>query len=248
MSDRPKESSALGELTTAMTGASFDGGHGAAIGLPGEAVVKAGHEADSFQVKSILLVPVAIAMMAGLAYIVVTAVFGWVNRNSGENAPVAGPAMKAADDRFAHISSTDNSAKVSQPRLEAIRMSDSTRNGKTDPEYFRSVRFSDSGNSPEYHPEDLRPENYIDPETKQKVLRDYAWVIDQKVARIPVSVAMGLLISEKLLPVQAKESKPVIGTATIPKLSNGGWGLSPEKKTEPAKPAPPLDDKKGVHK
>jgi hypothetical protein len=246
MSEPAKGPSPLGELATAMTGASSHGDHGAAVGPPGEVVVTIGHEADRFPVVSILMVPVAIAVMAALAYGVVQAVFRPVNRNPDNPTLVAGEAAHKANERFAKISSTDDAAPVHQPRLEAFRITESTRGGKTDPEFFRSVRFSESGNSPEYYPEDLRAENYIDPATKQKVLRDYSWVIDRKVARIPVEVAMGLLVSEKLLPVAAKESKPVIGTATVPKLSNGGWGLPEEKAA--GKADAPKGEKKDDHK
>jgi hypothetical protein len=243
MADQPKGPSAFGELTTAMSGASTHVDHDSPVGPPADVVIRTGHEADTFGVKSILMVPVAIAVMAGIAYVVVSFTFKPVNRAAGVPAPVAGEAAKEAIDRFAHISSVDESAKVHQPRLEQFRLTDSTRNGKTDPEFLRSVRFTQTGLSPEYYPEDLRAENYIDPATKQKVLVDYAWVVDKKVARIPVEAAIHLLVSEKLLPVQAKESKPTSGTVSVPKLSNGGWGL-PAEKTEPAKADAHKDDNK----
>lgn len=236
MSEQSKGPSAFDELATAMLGATTHEDHGAPIGPPTDAVVRSGHEEDTFGVTSILMVPVVIAVMAGIAYAVVSFIFKPVNRVADNPIVVAGEPAKKANERFAKISSTDESAPVKQPRLEAVRRTDSTRNGKTDPEFLRSVRFSETGNSPEYYPEDLRPENYIDPITRQKVLREYAWVIDRKVARIPVDEAMKLLISEKLLPVQAKGSRPAVGTATEPKLSNGGRGLPAEEKKEPVKP------------
>jgi hypothetical protein len=246
MAEQPRGPTAFGELATAMTGASSHVDHDSPVGPPADVVIRTGHEADTFAVKSILMVPVAIALMAGIAYTVVTVAFEPVNRAEGVPAPAAGETAKRAMDRIAHISSTDPDAKVHQPRLEPIKVTDSTRKGKTDPEFVRSVRFSETGNSPEYYPEDLRAENYIDPATKQKVLRDYAWVLDKKVARIPVEAAMQLLVSEKMLPVRAKESKPGSGTVTVPKLSNGGWGL-PAEKAEPAK-ADAKDGKKDDHK
>jgi hypothetical protein len=242
MAEQSKGPSPFGELTTAMTGASVD--HDSPVGPPADVVIRTGHEADTFGVKSILMVPVAVAVMAGLAYVVVSFTFKPVNRHPDVPHSVAGEAAKKANERILHISSSDPDAKDKQPRLEAFRVTDSTRNGKTDPEFLRSVRFSENGNSPEYYPEDLRADNFIDPATKQKVLRDYAWVIDKKVARIPVAVAMELLVSEKLLPVREKESKPVTGTVTVPKQSNGGWGL-PAEKTEPEKKT---DTKKDDHK
>src|SRR5262249_40932815 len=166
MAEQSKGPSPLGELTTAMTGASVD--HDSPVGPPADVVIRTGHEADTFGVKSILMVPVAIAAMAAVAYVVVSFTFQPVNRHPGVPSPVAGEAAKKADERRLHISSSDPDAKDKQPRLEGFRVTESTRNGKTDPEFFRSVRFSESGNSPEYYPEDLRADNFIDPVTKQK--------------------------------------------------------------------------------
>jgi hypothetical protein len=240
MSDPQKAPGTFGELTTALTGASTHGDHGAAVGPPADAVVKIGHEADTFGVKSILMVPLAVALMAAVTYTVVTVIFKPTNRSAENPIVEAGPKAKEADERRTKISSTDpNPDVVHQPRLEGVRITESTRNGKSDPEFFRSVRFGDAGNSPEYYPEDLRADNFIDPATKQKVLRDYAWVVPNKVARIPVEAAMHLLVSEKMLPVKANGVRPPAGTATTPKLSNGGRGLAEEKK-EPAK----ADEKK----
>ena len=247
MSEHSKGPSAFGELATAMTGASSHVDHDSPVGPPAEVVVRTGHEADTFGVKSILMVPVAIAVMAAVAYVVVTICFRPVNGPPDMPKPGPDGKLQQPTDRFAHISEIDPAAPVKEPRLEAFRITDSTRLGKPDPTYLRSVRFSDSRNAPEYYPEDLRAENYIDPITHQKVLRDYGWVVDKKVARIPVEAAMQLLIAEKSLPVQAKETRPVVGTATVPKLSNGGWGLLAEK-TEPAKADAPKDEKKDEHK
>ena len=84
---------------------------------------------------------------------------------------------------------------------------------RQDPAFLRSVRPSEAGNSPLIRPEDLRPDNYVDPITRQKVLRDYAWVSKEKgVARIPVNVAIKVLIEKNAFPVQANPSVPATGT------------------------------------
>lgn len=223
----PQKDHTLGELYTSMTGA----GHGhdeQPVGPPPTPVVDVGHEPDEFNARPILTVPVFIAFVMVAAFGIATGMFvyfrGETAGNDGNANPVAAERnAKVLDERFARISSSDPKAEVKQPRLEWLRQTDSVRDGKEDPPFLRSVRFSEGGNSPEYRPEDLRPDNYIDPITRQKVLRDYGWVNQEKgVARIPVSVAMKLLIEKNSLATQANVSVPVAGTATKPKLSNGG--------------------------
>jgi hypothetical protein len=227
----------MADLYVAMTGASA--GHDESPpGPPVGGIVDVGHEPDSFKVKSILYVPLAVAITMLLAYFVVTGLFNYMRGLTESNDGNANPQAKAIssltiDQRFDRISSMDDKAAVKQPRLEWLRKSDSKRNGETDPPYVRSVLPSDKGNSPEYRPEDLLPHNYIDPITKQKVLADYAWVNkDKGVARIPVNVAMKLVLA-KGLPVQANPSAPTVGTALKPKLSNGGNELPAKAASDP---------------
>jgi hypothetical protein len=224
---KPQKEHTIGELYTSMTGA----GHGhdeQPVGPPPAPVVGVGHEPDDFNARPILTVPVFIGVVMVCAFGIATGMFVYFRGESAGNDGNANPVAKdrndkPIDERFARISSSDPKAEVKQPRLEWLRQTDSMRDGKEDPPFLRSVRFAESGNSPEYRPEDLRPDNYVDPITRQKVLRDYGWVNQEKgVARIPVSVAMKLLIEKNALPVQANVSVPATGTATKPKLSNGG--------------------------
>ena len=223
----PQKENVLGDLYTSMTGA----GHGhdeQPVGPPPAPVVNIGHEPDTYSTKPILSVPVFISFVMLCAFGITTAMFWYfraeVTANDGGSNPDAKARNdKSFDERIARIASMDEKAEVKQPRLEWLRATDSTRDGKKDEPFFRSVRFSENGNSPEYRPEDLRPDNYVDPITRQKVLRDYGWVDKEKnVARIPVSVAMKIMLEKNAFPVQANQSVPVVGTATKPKLSNGG--------------------------
>lgn len=223
----PQKENTIGELYTSMTGA----GHGhdeQPVGPPPAPVVSVGHEPDDFNPRPILTVPVFIGFVMLCSFGIATGMFvyfrGETAGNDGNANPIAKERNdKPLDERFARISSSDAKAEVKQPRLEWLRQTDSARDGKEDPPFLRSVRFSEVGNSPEYRPEDLRPDNYVDPITRQKVLRDFAWVDKEKgVARIPVSVAMKLMIAKNALPVQANVSVPTVGTGTKPKLSNGG--------------------------
>lgn len=246
----PQQDHTIAELYTSMTGA----GHGhdeQPVGPPPPLVLGVGHEPDDFNARPILTVPVFITFVMLAAFGIASAMFvyfrnGNVANDSGANAVAKERNDKPLDERFARISSSDPKAEVKQPRLEWLRQTDSARDGKEDPPYLRSVRFSESGNSPEYRPEDLRPENYVDPITRQKVLRDYAWVDKEKgVARIPVSVAMKLLLEKKSLPVQANVSVPGAGTATKPKLSNGGNELPSQAAKDVPHKATKADDHKG---
>jgi hypothetical protein len=237
-----KDDHPIGDLYTAMTGA----GHGhdeQPIGPPRDAVLGVGHEPDTFNVKPILTVPVFIGIVMVGAFAITSGFFAYFGAFSK-------PKDTPINDRFARISSSDEKAEVKQPRLEHLRKSDSKRialDGKPmdDEAFFRSVRFDADGNSPFYRPEDLRAENYVDPITKQKVLRDYAYATaDKSVARIPIDVAMKLILAKKSLAVQSNVSVPVTGTGTLPKLSNGGNELPANAAKMPDAKAKPAADKK----
>lgn len=219
----PHKDTTLGDVYTSMTGA----GHGhdeQPVGPPPTPVVDIGHEPDTFNSKPILAVPVFIGGVMLFTFFLVSILFFYflnVAKEKDDLAKADGP----INQRFATISSTDPKAQVKQPRLEWLREANTSRNGSDvqDPPFLRSVRFSEAGNSPLIRPEDLRPDNYVDPITRQKVLRDYAWVSKEKgVARIPVNVAIKILLEKNAFPVQANPSVPATGTVTKPKLSNGG--------------------------
>lgn len=225
----PHNDTTLGDVYTSLTGA----GHGhdeQPVGPPPAPVVDIGHEPDTFNSKPILTVPVFIGGVMLFAFVLVSIMFIYFRdvvkeNDAGANAVAKAKADRPINERFASISSSDPKADVKQPRLEWLRQADTSRNGSKDqdPSFLRSVRFSEAGNSPLIRPEDLRPDNYVDPITRQKVLRDYAWVSkDKGVARIPVNVAIKVLLEKNAFPVQANPSVPATGTVTKPKLSNGG--------------------------
>ncbi|MFO0935410.1 MAG: hypothetical protein U0798_02710 [Gemmataceae bacterium] len=247
-----KDDNLVAEIYTSMTGA----GHGhdeQPVGPPPQPVLGVGHEPDDFFTRPIVNVPIFIGIVMVLSYAIATGLFAYyrdsnAKANRSANAEVAAKNNLPFDDRLARISSSDPKAEVNQPRLEWLRATDSERNGEKDPPWLRSVRSSEKGNSPEYRPEDLRPENYVDPITRQKVLRDYGWVNKQKnVGRIPIDVAMKLMLEKNAFPVQANVSAPVAGMATKPKLSNGGNDL-PAKAAKVLTAAPKKDDHGHDHK
>lgn len=220
MSDPNKEKTGLGDLYTAMTGA----GHGhdeQPIGPPQASVLNVGHEPDAFNVKPILNVPLFITIVMVATFISVGSIFYYFGgfSRAKENS-VSGDAFNQTVTR---ISSTDPDAAIKQPRLEWIQIPEeqSKRNGEYDPPYMRSVRHAEEGNSPHLRPEDLRPDNFIDPTTRQKSLVDPTWLNKEKgIVRIPISDAMKITLNN--LPVQANVSLPKNSVGLKPKLSNGG--------------------------
>lgn len=230
------EEHTIGDLYTAMSGA----GHGhdeQAVGPPVQAVLGVGHEPDTFNVKPIITVPIFITFVMVAAFLITSSFFVYYKAFDR-------PQGTPLNQRLSRISSSDNNAEVKQPRLEWAYVTDSQRNGQVDNSSLRSVRPAEDGNSPMIRPEDLRPDNYVDPITKQKVLRDYGWANKEKsVARIPIAMAMKLMLARKDgFPVQANGSTPAVGTKTMPKLSNGGNELPVNAAKDPSVSEKKKDD------
>lgn len=239
--------SALMQLWMAMSGAS-SGHHEEAPGLDKKSVVS-GHEPDTFGVKAIIYVPIAVMITIVMTYIIVTGAFKYVNSTGGDAIASNDP---TTNERFARISSTQpvvaDPAKadtaVGQPRLEYLRQVDKERNGQIDPPYLRSFRPIPTGNSPEIYPQDLEPARYVDPTTRKKSLIEFEWIDKAKnIAQIPIAKAIESLLSqpELKLKVMDKPVSPVGTTANKAKLSNGGQSTPSKPKSEaPTAPVPPL--------
>jgi hypothetical protein len=209
--------------------------------------VRAGHESDKFQVKSILAVPALLVAIVILAFGIVTALFvtqyhRFIPETSGFNPQSADLNTKLADDgktrvdrdindRLARFGSTapkdvpgQPGTAVPQPRLEYLKQT-----APDDPAFERSKRPVESPtNTYEIRPEDLRPNNYVDPVSKEKVLVSYGWVDpDRKVARIPIAEAMKQVLASKKLKAR-KDPLPRPDTSIhTPTLSNGGQATKP---------------------
>lgn len=220
----------------AMTGASAPPGpHDHDVDKPGTnpEALTAGHEADRFDARGIVMVPVIVVIMAAFAFVVVTALFGTFDFGKLDTTQVQSPqaaeqATKPYNERVATISSTDPHAKSVEPRLEYMKKIDDSRNGKAaDPAYVRSFQPAENGNSPEMTPQDLYPNRYTDPITGKKLLLDYEYVNKEKgVARIPIAEAM------KLVKLPAKQGSPNNSFGNVPKISNGGQTVEAAKKDE----------------
>ena len=233
--DRPRSEDPLVQLMVSMTGAVAPEHETEAPGA-NEQAVRAGHEADRFDVRGILYVPAFVVAVLGIAYLLVSGIF--FNIKDPAPDPAANPIatqMNQADlnDRFGRISSSEPQAPVRQPRLEGLKKV----LDEDDPPHMRSQLPAPQGNSPEIYPHDLRAENYTDPASGRKILVEYGWADQAKgLATIPVDVAMDQIV--KKLPVR-KDAVKVDGTSVNrAKYTNSGRG-GPSGSGIPAPTVPP---------
>jgi hypothetical protein len=236
MSDKPSDNvqrwATIYEAVTGATSASSHH-HEDAPGTNPDSL-KAGHEPDRFDAKGIIMVPFLVVGTAFVAYVIVSVLFGQFEFGAPDKSNIQSPAAaeaaaKTFNERVVAIDSTNPHAKVSEPRLEGVRVIESVRNGKTDdPAFVRSFQSAD-GNSPIVTPRDLYPDRYRDPLTGKKLLADFEYTTkDKGSARIPIADAM------KLVKLPVAKDAPAVNSSTgsNPKLSNGGHAIGdgPAKK------------------
>jgi hypothetical protein len=255
-------------LTAMLISLSGSGGPAHETGPPGanELSVRAGHEPDRFQVRSILYVPAAVVIVLVLAYLLVTWLFAMAMggrdadlvRAKRENPLATEQNTVDWDDRAGRISSTrpkplpvEQPAGTAQPRREGIYQTLNKTDGRPDPEFHRSKLPDPEGNNPvDIRPEDLRPENYVgyvfDPVRGEKVLARYGWADEgKKLARVPINEAIRMVAEGKLkLPVRKDPVKLPETTAERARMSNSGRGGKPPFPV----PTAPSPNKDGDHK
>lgn len=240
----PTTDSPLVKLMVSMTGASGAEHESEPPGANLNAL-KAGHEADKFGVKGIVLVPVFVALVLAITYGIVTVTFNAINKPpaaersvNSESEVVIKRNAASTNDRFAMTNSVNpkelDGKVVPQPRLEYLKQTEGN-----DPSNYRSKLPLPTGNSPEIHPEDLRQSRYIDPATRRKLLNETGWVVDDKIAHIPIDKAMEAVL--KKLPVR-KDPVAVSGTSDgRAKQSNAGRGGPSQPIAAPEVPAAKKD-------
>ena len=216
--------------------------------------LQAGHEPDRFDVRGILYVPLFVVITVGIAYLLVSGIFSaFVHKDDPKNArnPHGADQNTAPiNERVGRISSTTPQplpgmpdTAVPQPRLEGLKQTGHDGPGD-DPPHIRSKRPVGEGNSPLYRPEDLRPENYTDPATGQKVLTEYRVDPQTKTVAVPIDVAMKAVTAPGKLPTKkGADGKPVAGPPATSdgkaKPSNSGFGAQFPNTT----PAPKANEK-----
>lgn len=226
----------------AMTGATAPGHHEAPTGTSADAI-KSGHEADRFDAKGILVVPVLVVVITFLAYLMVTGLFNYIAMGKPYQTPTMNEAAlveakKPLNEQLAKISLNDPNAPIHQSRLEGLVVMDQKREGesKSDPVNYRSFQPVPSKENSYYlTPQDLYPSRFVDPLTGQRVLEQTIWLSkDKNIARIPVDEAIKLLAGK--LPSKKDGTAPA-GSVSKPKQSNGGQAiLGPPPRIAPEQP------------
>jgi len=226
------------KLTHPEPGAPAADDHGG-NGPPDASVIKRGYEADGYDTKSVLSVPLLVIGFFVLAFGTVTIMFGYFRRSEPE--PTTSP--QAADrnaaplnERMARISR--GSPDVDQPRLEPLKLREGASRSITRPETL-------TGNSPEYRPEDIRVS-----EKNTPTLYSAGWVEKDKFAHIPINAAMDLALKGGDIFKAAAVSTLPTASTHLPTAANAGRGAEKCAVTVPGeKPKSEMKDanKKGDH-
>ena len=125
-----------------------------------------GYEPDTFSVKTILAVPIAVLITGVIAFVVTWLLFAnifdpRIQYEPPDYAEAAARNAEPLNDRLARISSTDPNATVQQPRLEGMVQRKTSEPGqvgdlKLGPTIITTAPTKE-GNPPLYHADDLRP-------------------------------------------------------------------------------------------
>jgi hypothetical protein len=208
-----------------------------------------GYEPDTFSVKTILAVPIAVLITGVIAFVVTGLLFANIFDPRIQYEPpdyreAAAQNDQPLNERLARMSSSDPNAPIQQPRLEGMEQRKTSEPGqesdlKLTPEITTTQPLKER-NPPRYHADDLRPEN-------QKVLTS-GGDGPNGTEHIPIDRAMAELINRNLLPVRDGARPLAVEPAwDRPKDSNGGTGrLVEAPKKAPAKKQP--DGKDGEPK
>lgn len=192
------------------------------LGAVDPAALAAGHEPDNtFAVKPILGVPLAVVVTFVIAFSVAAGAFAYFR--TVEKDPYAHPeaveaASKGTDDR---LRATERAGlrenklrQVDQPRLEPLKLLEK------DGMFYARPPLAE-GNSPEIHPEEIKPDRVAELQTKGYTDESH------KFAKIPIGDAMRIAAGDKnMFPVQKHGSKAT-PSADKPSASNGGAGVVP---------------------
>ncbi len=195
------------------------------LGMPSPDVIARGYEADTYDTRTVLSVPLLVILFFVLAFITVTILFSFIAYPDPDPMAHPGRAAKNKEPLNERLMQNYRGPKdgTGQPRLEPLKL----RTG--DPRAISTTELPvEAGNSPEYHPEDLIPTKERYPELFQtgngKVGLDVWMTLDNDTLK-------------HLFPTQATPSKPA-NSLHRPTGSNAGRGSGDSAAILP--PVPPL--------
>jgi hypothetical protein len=196
--------------STNPTSGTAHGDDHAPAGPPAPEVIARGYEADTYDAKSVLSVPLLVLLFFVLAFGTVTVIFRFIAYPANINTRLhPGAAQRNKAPLNERLNRIGLGHEVNQPRLEPLKLRSGDARAIPRPELPDSA-----GNSPELHPEDLLP-------TKERYPELYAEGGKKVGLAKPMSLDNEAL--KKLFPVQ-KPGTALVGSEHVPTASNSGRG------------------------
>ena len=194
-------------------------------GPPSAEVIARGYEADGYDTKSVLSVPLLVVVFFVLAFITVTIIFSFIAGTVAD--PKANPWAVARNKAPLNerLGRTERGSKdVDQPRLEplTVRRGGDQARAKNEP-------LLAEGNSPQLHPEDLIP-------TKDRFPELYA--NGQNRYGLDRTMTLSDEALKTLFPVQAGGARPA-DSQHVPTAANAGRGAEESVVAAPTLPKIP---------
>jgi hypothetical protein len=231
----------VGHLAPTPPGAPSHDNHGLS-GPPPKEVIERGYEADVYDSRTVLSVPLLVILFFVLAFATVSIVFYLLAYPKPDQRIHPGAAARNNRPLNERLSDNERGPKdgTGQPRPEPLKRLDD----RYDPRMITRPPLPVSeGNSPELHPEDLR----VSPER-------FPALYGSGPNKVPLDKTMALdnELLGKLLPARKPPDAP-IGSQHVPTAANAGRGAAESvvqmpgtPPPQPPAPAPP--DHKGDHK
>jgi hypothetical protein len=118
-------------------------------GPPAPEVIARGYEADGYDTKSVLSVPLLVVLFFVLAFGTVTVIFSFIYPTKADPRAHPGAVNRGKVPLNERLARIKRGGEVDQPRLEPLRVRSGESRAITRPEV-------EGKNSPELHPEDIR--------------------------------------------------------------------------------------------
>jgi hypothetical protein len=193
-------------------------------GGPPAAVIKRGYEADGYDAKSVVGVPILVVVFFVLAFTSVTIMFAYFRHTPVD--PQANPQAVKANDKVLDRRIGDTPARGRPEPLK--RLDDGGGDPRRDPRAITRPPAA-NGNPPEFHPEQIRPSLENTP-----TLYETRWIDGQKFARIPLDAAAAAALKDG----RFKSLEGATGatpSSEVPSGANAGRGTPPPLKSPAAK-------------